>query len=155
MYSLVREKIANITEHEVLVLDFDGIRVIDSSFIDELIVRLIGDSWTSAPVFYVKLKNISNIAEINIDSVFKSFSHYNKKRIAIITDDIRLNNSFYIGALSDREKEIIEFLRVNRSVSTGDIAIFVRQKNEEVLPDIDSLFSLRLLRKIGENLSSV
>ncbi len=155
MYAKIRDKMKNISAHEVLLLDFEGIRVIDSSFIDELIVRLIIDSWKSDPIFYVKLKNISIIAEINIDSVFKSFSQYNKNEIAVITDGIRQNNSFYIGALSKVEREVIEYLRINRNTSVHDIGVFIGMNDEEVSLLSDTLFRRRLLRIYNDHISSV
>ena len=47
MYDSIKKLVGNINDGETLVLDFEGIKVIDSSFIDEMVVRLILDSMTS------------------------------------------------------------------------------------------------------------
>jgi len=73
MYNAIKAIVENIGDGETLVLDFDGIKVIDSSFIDEMIVKLIVDSKSAERAFYIKLKNISAIAETNIDLVFRSY----------------------------------------------------------------------------------
>ena len=44
MYQSIRGMLEHIREGETLVLDFQNIKVIDSSFIDEMIVRLVIDS---------------------------------------------------------------------------------------------------------------
>ncbi|HOO70398.1 MAG TPA: DUF4325 domain-containing protein [Spirochaetota bacterium] len=155
IYTRIHEKMKDINEHEVLVLDFEGIQVIDSSFIDELIVKLIVKSWKGDPVYYLKLKNISDIAEINIDSVFKSFSLYNNENIAVITEDICKNNSFYIGSLTEVEKDIIEYLRVNKCISMNDIIAFTGMNNAGIEKIIDDLFRIRLLRIYSGSISSV
>lgn len=155
MYAKIRDKMKDISNHEVMVLDFEGIRVIDSSFIDEMIVRLIIDSWKSDTVFYVKLKNISNIAEINIDSVFKSFSHYNKSDIAVITEGICQNNSFFIGPLTKIERDIIEYLRINKNSTAREIGAFIGKTDVELLSLAEKLFKKRLVRFFDERIYSV
>src|SRR5208337_3274034 len=86
MYSIVRDKLSHAGQGETVIIDFSGIKVIDSSFIDELIVKLINDSFVMD--FYIKLRNISPISEINIDSVFNSYSNYRDRRIAVVRDEL-------------------------------------------------------------------
>lgn len=152
MYKKMKEMLQHASRNEVILLDFENIKVIDSSFIDELIVKLILESRDKSNLFFVKIKNISEIAEINIDSVFKSYSLYNQEKICVITTDICQNNSFFIGPLSVDEKEIIEFLRVNESASFNDIHKFSDLANDELLKLLESLFLLRLIRKNNDNI---
>lgn len=147
MYNSIRNLVENIKDGETLVLDFAGIKVIDSSFIDEMIVRMIIDSRSSHRGFYIKLKNISEIAETNIDLVFRSYSTYKNKKIVVITENICHNNVFYIGPLSDQERDVVEFLRVNRSITTDDIIRFTGWSREQVTKTMDDLDTMRAVKK--------
>ncbi|OHD65644.1 MAG: hypothetical protein A2176_13455 [Spirochaetes bacterium RBG_13_51_14] len=147
MYESIRNSIGSIKEEETLVLDFSGIKVIDSSFIDEMLVKLIFESREPGRPFYVKLKNFSEIAEINIDLVFRSYSNYKNKKIVVITENICQNNAFYIGPLSDQERDIVEFIRVNKSITLDDVATFTgrpRNQTEKIMNDLNEM---RLVKK--------
>jgi len=147
MYDSIRDLVENISDGETLVLDFDGIKVIDSSFIDEMIVKLILDSKTASRAFYIKLKNISAIAETNIDLVFRSYSNYKNKKIVVITENICQNNVFFIGPLSDQERDVVEFLRVNRSINIDDIMKFTGRPKDEVKKTMEDLDLMRAVKK--------
>jgi len=147
MYQSIRAMLEHIREGETLVLDFQNIKVIDSSFIDEMIVRLVLDSRNGEIPFYVKLKNISEIAEINIDMVFRSYSNYKNKKIVVLTENICQNNAFFIGPLSDREREIVEFLRINKSITQEDIVKYTGSPTGEVAGILEGLDALRVIKK--------
>ncbi len=147
IYGSIRNVVEHISDGETLVLDFDGVKVIDSSFIDEMIVKLIVDSKTARQAFYIKLKNISAIAETNIDLVFRSYSNYKNKKIVVITENICQNNVFYIGPLSDQERDVVEFLRVNKSISVDDIVKFTGWTKDQVKKTMEDLDSMRAVKK--------
>lgn len=147
MYQSIRGMLEHIREGETLLLDFQNIKVIDSSFIDEMVVRLVIDSRNGEIPFYVKLKNISEIAEINIDMVFRSYSNYKNKKIVVITENICQNNAFFIGPLSDRERDIVEYLRINKSLARDDIATYTGSTPDEVAGIMEGLNALRVIKK--------
>ena len=153
MFKRALEKLENISEGEVLLLDFAGIKVTDSSFIDEFIVKLIVDS--AEKNYYVKLANISDISEINIDSVFNSYSSYNKVKIAVCRSELGRNNRYYIGPLNEHESDIIGYLRINRSGDFVDISRFTGLESAAVKTIMSELFQLRLVRKTGSGFSSL
>lgn len=153
MYKKVTESMKIISEGEVVVLDFENIRVIDSSFIDEFIVRLIMDSVNKGN-FYIKLRNISDIAEINISSVLKSYSQFDKK-IVVMTEDICLNNNFYIGDLLSDESDVINFLRINREVSLEDIIAATGLPEERAKVALVTLVEMRLVRTVENGIYSI
>jgi hypothetical protein len=153
MFNKAMDKLANISEEEILLLDFEGIKVTDSSFIDEFIVKLILDSGVRN--YYVKLTNISDISEINIDSVFNSYSNYNEKRIAVCRSELGKNNRYYIGPLNEQESDIIDFFRINRSADPDIIARFTGLGISTVQGIMTELFRLRLVRKTGTGFSSL
>jgi len=153
MFSRALEKLDNITEGETLLLDFAGIKVTDSSFIDEFIVKLIKHS--SEKNYYVKLTNISDISEINIDSVFNSYSNYNDSRIAVSRAELGKNNRYYIGPLNEHESDIIDYFRINRSASAEDISRFTGLEIAVVRKIMDELTGLRLIRKNNNDFTSV
>jgi hypothetical protein len=148
MYNYVKGAVEHVDGGETVVLDFSGIKVIDSSFIDEMIVKLILDSKSLPRVFYIKLKNISEIAETNIDLVFRSYSNYKNKKIVVITENICQNNVFFIGPLSDRERDVVEFLRVNKSITIDDIVKFSGQTREQVMKTMEDLDAMRAVKKV-------
>ncbi|MBN2077649.1 MAG: STAS-like domain-containing protein [Spirochaetes bacterium] len=147
IYGAVSSLVGSMGDGETLVLDFEGVKVIDSSFVDEFIVRLILESRRLEPLFYVKLKNISEISEMNIDMVLRSHSKYKNKKIVVITENICQNNAFFIGPLSDREREFIEFIRVNRSLTTGDVARFTGCSRDDVEKMMEDCHSMRIVKK--------
>ncbi|MBP7738058.1 MAG: DUF4325 domain-containing protein [Spirochaetes bacterium] len=148
MYNSVKGVVEHVDGGETVVLDFSGIKVIDSSFIDEMIVKLILDSKSLPRAFYIKLKNISEIAETNIDLVFRSYSNYKNKKIVVITENICQNNVFFIGPLSDRERDVVEFLRVNKSITVDDIVKFTGQTREQVMKTMEDLDAMRAVKKV-------
>lgn len=153
MFNKAMDKLVNISEEEILLLDFDGIKVTDSSFIDEFIVKLIQDS--EVRNYYVKLTNISDISEINIDSVFNSYSNYNDKRIAVYRSELGKNNRYYIGPLNEQESDIIDFFRINRSAEPEDISRFTGLELASVQGIMSELYRLRLVRKTVTGFTSL
>jgi hypothetical protein len=150
MYNSIRNMVKKMSDGETMLLDFGGIKVIDSSFIDEIIVKLILDSRESESVFYIKLKNISEIAEINIDLVFRSYSNYKNKKIVVISENICHNNTFFIGPLSDRERDVIDFVRVNKTVTENDIVRFSGHSADQVASLMKELHALRVIKKLSD-----
>lgn len=147
MYESITDAVADMHDGETLLLDFGGIKVIDSSFIDEMIVRLIQDSQASERPFYMKLRNLSEIAELNIDLVFRSYSNYKNKKIVVITENICQNNAFFIGPLSDQERDIVEFMRVNKTITLEDAANFMESPREKARKLLGELHAMRIIRK--------
>jgi hypothetical protein len=146
VYAATVEKLSVIGAGETVILDFGGIKVIDSSFIDEYIVKLILDSREKD--FYLKLRNISPISEINIDSVFNSYSNYKEIRIAVAREEIGKNNRFYIGPLAEQESDIMDYLRINVNAGIDDISRF-SGIDFKVLQNL--LTELSILRVIRQN----
>ncbi len=153
MFKKALEKLENISEEEILLLDFEGIKVTDSSFIDEFIVKLILDS--AEKNYYIKLANISDISEINIDSVFNSYSSYNKVKIAVCRSELGRNNRYYIGPLNEHESDIIDYFRINRSGDFDDILRFTGLESATVETIMAELFRLRLVRKTRSGFASL
>jgi hypothetical protein len=153
MYAATVEKLSIIGEGEVVLMDFVGIKVMDSSFVDEYIVKFIHDSRDRN--FYLKLRNISVIAEINIDSVFNSYSTYKISRIAVIRDEIGKNNRFYIGPLSEHESDILDYLRINQSAGIDDISRFSGIDFQKLKILLEELSVLRVIRKNNGEFAAV
>ncbi len=151
MYKKICKKIENVNDGETIVIDFDGIKVIDSSFIDECIIKLIMDSIEATSPFFIKIKNITDVAEINIRSVLESYATYDKRRMVVITEDIRSNNSFFIGSLQTAEKDLLDYIRINSIVSLKDLQHFTQNDTGDTQAIIEKLFSMRIIRKIDTN----
>ena len=152
MYDTISNSVSSLSEGETLVLDFDGIKVIDSSFIDEMLIKLLLNSVESTKKFYVKLRNFSKITEINIELVLRSYSNFKNKKIVVITENICHNNVFFIGPLSDGEKSIVEFLRINKSATPSEVANFSGLPMTEARKILNELFSMRVVKKDKEGM---
>ena len=153
MYAATVKKLVIITISETVILNFNGIKVLDSSFIDEYLVKLIIDSRINN--FYVKLKNISTISEINIDSVFNSYSNYNKSRIAVAKEEIGSNSRFYIGSITEQERDIINYLRTNSGANVDDISRFIGIEVTELKLTLEQLSFLRLVKRYNGEFTTV
>jgi len=145
MYAATTGKLSIIGDGETVILDFKDIKVIDSSFIDEYIVKLILDSREKD--FYLKLRNISPISEINIDSVFNSYSNYKETRIAVVREEIGRNNRFYIGPLIEQERDILDYLRINMIAGIDDISRFSGVDFNVLKNLLEGLSMLRVIRR--------
>ncbi|HSV97945.1 MAG TPA: hypothetical protein VLM75_13575 [Spirochaetota bacterium] len=147
MYEKTRKNMSHMTDGEVMLVDFSGVQVIDSSFIDEFLLRLVEDSREGALVFFVKLANITPIIEMNIDSVLNSYHAYNERRIAVVTESLTAMNSYCIGTISDSERDVLDYLRINRIAALGDIAAFIGMREEDAAPIVEGLYTLRVVRR--------
>jgi len=54
---------------------------------------------------------------------------------------------FFIGPLSDQERDVVEFLRVNRSITLDDIMKFTGRPKDEVRKTMEDLDSMRAVKK--------
>src|SRR3990172_12357491 len=146
MYGYLRSAPQTVEDGGTLVLDFTGIKVIDSSFIDEMLVKLLLDARESPKVLYIKLRNFSVIAEINIDLVLRSYSIHKNKKIVVITENICQNNVFFIGPLSDQETDIVEFFIINKSATTKNVVRFSGLAPHAVKRILEELHAMRAVR---------
>lgn len=145
MYAKMKEKLSIAGEGETVVLDFENIKVIDSSFIDEFLVRLIRDAENTD--FYIKLRNVSAVSEINIDSVFNSYSNYKSGRLAIVCEELGKNNRYYIGPLTEGEGDIIDYLKLNHHAGIEEISRFCGMEAGLLKGVLEDLLKLRVIRR--------
>ena len=145
MYAKMKEKMSIAGEGETVLLDFENIKVIDSSFIDEFLVKLINDA--ESQDFYIKLRNISAVSEINIDSVFNSYSNYKSGRIAVIREELGKNNRYYIGPLTEHEGDIIDYLKLNHQAGVEEISRFCGLETGHLKEILGDLMRLRVIRR--------
>lgn len=146
VYTALEDQLQYLGKGETLIIDFEHIQVIDSSFIDEALVSLVRRSM--AEEFYIRLKNTSEIAQINIDSVFQSCAHYNNERLAVITDDLTRFNSFYLGDLDKNERSTIEYIHVNTTVQSADVETYLGITEGDAVALLEELHRLRLIRSV-------
>jgi len=146
IYSEAKNKISMLGEHEVLVLDFENIGVMDSSFIDEFIICLMKDAIASESPFYVKARNISSINQINIESVIYTYSKYQKNRIALVVNELTRDNTFVIGELSKKEHELISYVLLHKEATEKELIELLNSSNDEIKKIIETLNKIRILR---------
>jgi hypothetical protein len=145
LYAKMKDKLSIIGEGETVILDFENIKVIDSSFIDEFLVKLIIDAETVD--FYIKVRNISPVSEINIDSVFNSYSNYKSGRLAVIREELGKNNRYYIGPLTEHESDIIDYLKLNHHAGVEEISRFCGMETGVLKKVLEELMKLRVIRR--------
>ncbi len=150
-FKKVSTRLGDIEKGEVVELDFADIRVMDPSFIDEFLINLIEESLPEKNDYYIKLLNLLKISEINISNVFKSYYNHTGKKIAVALDSISFENKYYIGPLTEIENEIVNYMRINRSVKIEQIAENISQNTGTVEKLLENLFICRLIRKIDKS----
>ena len=149
MYEKVRNMLKNVSHGETVILDFSGIMVVDTSFIDEFLVRLINDSMNEQAGFFIKLTNISEISDNNIDAVLRSYSNYKNKKYVVNTSEIRQNNNFFLGPLTDTERDVVHYIRINKSASLQDLSEFTGLSKKQLSELLQDLCGLRVLKSDG------
>jgi len=157
LYNKVSEKLDIIQEDELLIIDFDLIKVVDSSFIDEFFIKILEKAFNEKN-FFIKLKNINKILESNIDIVMQSYSKYNRNRVLITTDNICSNNNFYIGKLNKNEKNIFEYIRINKNAKFDDLLKLIDSQiedhEESIKSNLNSLIEMKMIRVVDNKIYS-
>jgi len=149
-YSRIMKKLNDVHPGEVVILDFNAIKVLDSSFIDECLVSLLKESQRENIPFHVRLQNVSDSMESNIEFVIKSYFSMNNEKIAVSLDRMGRSQGNYIGALSEDEKDIVDFLMINKHVSAEEIASYTGFDVENTEKILDSLYAIRVIRRSKE-----
>ena len=143
IYNKFMERIKHISEGETVIIDFEGIKVIDFSFVDEFIIKLIDDAKNKK--FYIKLKNISEIAQKNIGAVIKSYSEYNKK-VLVITESLNINNTFYLGDMNEDESKVFNAIRINKYSTQEDIKFITQIDVEKLTESLTNLVNCNCIK---------
>ncbi|MFW5808549.1 MAG: hypothetical protein ACOC2H_08505 [Spirochaetota bacterium] len=154
MYASAKKKIEQAGPDETVVCDFDEVQVIDPSFVDEFVIMMLKDSVNGPGSYHMRIRNISKSAEQNIRSVMESYYEYTNQRFAIITEDLTSENTYVIGTLTEPELEVIELIRVNRSVTEKSLADSLDITMETGHNILEELVHLRLI-KSNENVYSL
>lgn len=146
LFQKIQEKLKHLTEHEVVVIDFDGIRSVDASFVDECIVPLLELSQTYAIPFYIKLTYITDNVEYIINQVIGMAQ--DQKRYIVMTDRLCKNGCHALGSISETEKDIIEYCVINKQATAADIASFLHLSESQAQNYLMHLYGMRAVRKI-------
>lgn len=146
LFQKIQAKIKHLSEHEVVVIDFNGIRSVDASFVDECIVPLLDLSQTNTIPFYIKLINITDNVEYMVQQVVGAA--HEQKRYIVMTDSLCKNGSHALGAISEMEKDIIEYCVINKQATSTDIASFLHVSESEAHDSLMRLYKMRAVRKI-------
>ncbi len=146
IYASARKKIAYAGDDETIVFDFDGIQVIDPSFVDEFIINLLKTS-TEGKHYYIRVKNVSKSAELNIRSVMESYMNYGEKKYAVLTEDLTSENNHVIGFLTAEQIDVIELMRINKTVTVDQIQNALTINGQQCKEILEEMCSLRIIRK--------
>ncbi len=146
LYIRIAKKFTDIHDGEVVVIDFKGYKVLDPSFIDEFIIRLLERSRNEHPRFHIKLSGISETAIHNILHVMKSYRVVKGKRFAVATDRL-INKHNIIGELTAEEIDIIRFLSINQGTTSAEISLFLETGIEETNALLEEMYAMGIIRK--------
>ena len=146
IYNKVIENISHISEGETVIIDFENIKVIDFSFVDEFVIKLIDNAKNAENKrFYVKLKNISEIAQKNIKAVIKSYTEYGKK-VLVITEDLNINNTFYLGDMNENENKVFNSIRINNYSTLEDLKFITQMDIGSLTESLSSLLDCNCIK---------
>jgi predicted HTH transcriptional regulator len=146
LFQKIQEKLRHLVEHEVVVIDFDGIRSVDASFVDECIVPLLELSQKNTIPFYIKLINITDNVEYIVHQVIGMAKE--QKRYIVMTDRLCKNGCHALGSISEMEKDIIEYCVINKQATSTDIASFLHVPESQAHDSLMRLYGMRAVRKI-------
>lgn len=149
LFQKIQEKLKHLAQHEVVIIDFDGIRSVDASFVDECIVPLLELSQTNTFPFYIKLVNITDNVEYIVDQVIRMT--HDQKRYIVMTDRLCKNGCHALGSVSEMEKDIIEYCVINKQATGVDIASFLHVSETEAQNCLMRLYEMRAVRKIDND----
>ena len=139
-YSAAMKRIGSAMKGEVIVLDFEGIRVMDPSFADEFMVKMVDASREKD--FYVRLKNLSRSTEGNVRTVFDSYAEYAGREYVLPVEEALSDGTNYLGRMDRSSREVLDFIRVQKSVSRE----LVLEKYPGCASILTHLEELRLIR---------
>lgn len=146
LYTRITKKLVNIHDGEVVFIDFAGYKVLDPSFIDEFIIRLLERSRNEQPRFHIKLSDVSETAIHNILHVMKSYREVKSKRFAVAADRL-INKHNIIGELTPEETDIIRFLSINQGTTAAEIALFLENSIEDTNTILEGMYEMGIIRK--------
>jgi ribosomal protein S13 len=144
IYNKFIENVKNISEGETVIIDFTNIKVIDFSFVDEFIINLI-DYAKKGKKFYIKLKNVSKIAQKNIEAVIKSYAEYNKK-VLVITESLSIKNTFYLGDMSENENKVFNSIRINNYSTQEDLKLITQMDIKDLSESLSNLLDFNCIK---------
>jgi hypothetical protein len=151
MFAFAEKKLQKISNGETVVCDFDGVEVIDPSFVDEFVIRLLKIDTLDDKTFFVRVKNISKSAELNIKSVLDSYLTYGSQRYALLSEELTSNNSHVIGELNSIEHDIIELIRINSHVTLKSVIELLNINEETGNRALSELCRLGLVKNLDNS----
>lgn len=151
--SLMLDKIAMAGAEELVICDFSGIEVVDPSFVDECLISLLKRSMRESR-FHVMLRNLSKIAEENIEGVIKLHNENSDEKVSILTEQLTCSNTYLIGELSNLENEVIAFLRINGFASVSLLtSLFPLMSESELRMMLNSMQQRGLIRNADNKIA--
>ena len=146
-YEHLNAALANIDEGEVLILDFQNIRVMGSSFAGASLIRLLRELVKGEfGEKYILLKNVSPSTMENIDVTIKGHGH--KIAVEVINGQ---EGATILGRLEANLRETLSLVHQYSSLTARDVA----NKNSGMAINTAStrlkkLFDLHLIRRVEE-----
>jgi hypothetical protein len=72
-----------------------------------------------------------------------------------VREELGMNNKFYIGPLSEAERDVIDYLRLNHRASVTDLSLFSGMEKETASNLIDGLISIRVIKEENGDFISI
>jgi hypothetical protein len=147
LYTKVSSMMKNLRPEEVVVLDFGGYSVIDPSCVDEFLITLVRDSMNPEKPFFLRLSHITPTMDMTISGVFDTYSEFSGMKIGVITEELVSRRGYYIGKVTDDEKELLSYLHITDAASPEEIAIRLERDIDRTYQALESLYARRMVRK--------
>ena len=147
LYAKAASMIAHARPEEVVVLDFTGYSVIDPSCVDEFLIALVRDSMKPEKPFFLRLSHITPTMDMTIQGVFDTYSEFSGMKIGVITEELVSRRGYYIGKVTDDEKELLSYLRISDTSSPEEIARRLERDVDRIYVALEALYARRMVRK--------
>jgi hypothetical protein len=85
--------------------------------------------------------------DMTIQGVFDTYSEFSGMRMGIITEELASRRGFYIGKVTDDERELLSYLRITTSASPEEIAHRLERDVDRIYLALEALYARRMVRR--------
>jgi hypothetical protein len=97
--------------------------------------------------FFLRLSHITPTMDMTIQGVFDTYSEFSGMKIGVITEELVSRRGYYIGRVTDDEKELLSYLRITDAASPEEIARRLERDVDGIYLALEALYARRMVRK--------
>lgn len=145
----LEDQLAQLSDNQTLVIDFEEIRLLEWSFADEVFATLAVKMASGMfPRKYLALKGLSETSIENLQLALRTRPEREEKQIRNLIIPIYKNDKLsYIGKLEEHLKPVWDFILSQNQITARDLASENNLEINTASTKLKTLFDLRLLKR--------